>query len=164
MFTLAFIASFLATLSLASPLARQTSGCSDNGVLNDGGFTLLAVYKNDTKIQKPLAIGSNTNADPVGWLGVCRQSVLCDDHTDAQCMIQSAESLNLVVAKDFTMVNGGITAKRANGGEAAVSEQVEKDNGLLLFNRSTTATGRHLAPVEAYCERVSLMKRMVSCI
>jgi len=72
MFSLAFIASFLATLSLASPAERQTSLCPWNGVPDANNFTLLAVSKSDTKIRKPLAIGSNVSSysSNYAWLGV----------------------------------------------------------------------------------------------
>ena len=73
-------------------------------------------------------------------------------------MIQSAEPLNLIVARDFTMVKGGIIANRTNGSEAAVSEQVGNENDWLLFNRSATATGKRPAPVEAYSELVNFEK------
>jgi len=72
MFALAFIALSLATLALASPVERQTSLCPWNGVPDASNFTLLAAFKSDNNIRKPLAIGSNvlSNSSDYAWLGV----------------------------------------------------------------------------------------------
>jgi hypothetical protein len=72
MLALALIALFLATPSLASPVGRQTSLCPWNGVPNANNFTLLAVFKTDTSIQKPLALGSSVfpGFSSLAWLGV----------------------------------------------------------------------------------------------
>ena len=72
MFALAFIALFLAALSLASPTERQTSLCPSNGVPDANNFTLLAAFKSNTTIQKPLAIGLDVSSysSNYAWLGV----------------------------------------------------------------------------------------------
>jgi hypothetical protein len=66
------VAFSLATLILASPVARQASLCPWNGVPNASNFTLLSVSKTETSVQKPLALGSNGLPAPssVAWLGV----------------------------------------------------------------------------------------------
>jgi hypothetical protein len=65
------VISFLATLSLASPVARQTSLCPSNGTPNASNFTLLAVSKTDPSVQTPLALGSNgLTDDSTSYLGV----------------------------------------------------------------------------------------------
>ena len=73
MLPLAFIASFLTALSLASPAERQTPLCPWNGVPDADDFTLLAVSKSNTNIRKPLAIGSNVSSYSSNYaeLGVC---------------------------------------------------------------------------------------------
>jgi hypothetical protein len=78
MFSLALITSFLITLSLAAPAARQTSLCPSNGVPDANKFTLLAVSKTDTNIQKPLALGLDDEPTyvPLGWIGVLSQPSL----------------------------------------------------------------------------------------
>ena len=58
------ILSFLATLSLASPVAQQTTLCPWNGTPNASNFTLLSVSTADTSVQKPLALGSNGYSIP----------------------------------------------------------------------------------------------------
>jgi hypothetical protein len=67
MFALAFIALSLSTLSLASPAIvgrDQTPLCPWNGVPDANNFTLLAVFKTDFNVQKPLALSS------LAWIGV----------------------------------------------------------------------------------------------
>jgi hypothetical protein len=81
MFVLAFVASSLATLTLASPQSpkeRQTPLCPWNGVPDANNFTLLATSKSDTNIQKPLAIASDalSNSSDYAWLGVCITTLL----------------------------------------------------------------------------------------
>ena len=65
------IVSFLATLSLALPVAREKL-CSLNSSRNGNKFRLLSVSKQDRDIQMPLAIGSNSDPQPNSdiWLGV----------------------------------------------------------------------------------------------
>ena len=65
------IVSFIATLSLASPVAREKP-CSLNSSGNGNEFRLLSVSKKDRDIQMPLAIGSNSDPQPNSdiWLGV----------------------------------------------------------------------------------------------
>ena len=64
--------SFLATLSLASPVVRQTTLCPWDGTPNASNFTLLSVSKANTSVQKPLALGSNgyPTLSSETWLGV----------------------------------------------------------------------------------------------
>ena len=66
------VVSFLVTLSLGSPVARQTSLCPSNGVPNATKFTLLAVSKADTNVKKPLALGfpAPISTVPEAFLGV----------------------------------------------------------------------------------------------
>jgi len=67
MFALAFVALSLSTLSLASPAIvgrDQTPLFPWNGVPDANNFTLLAVFKKDSNVQKPLALGS------LAWIGV----------------------------------------------------------------------------------------------
>jgi hypothetical protein len=54
------VTSFLATLSLGSPMARQTPLCPGFSVPNAGNFTLLSVSKEDTTCKFPLALGFPT--------------------------------------------------------------------------------------------------------
>lgn len=62
------IVSFLASLSLASPVARQTSlsACISDGTTSADNFTLLAVSQvnPDLIVQTPLALGPNGPAGP----------------------------------------------------------------------------------------------------
>ena len=60
MFAFASLIPFLATLSVASPLGRQTSLCPSGGLPDSNRFTLRAVDKADTTVQKPLALSSST--------------------------------------------------------------------------------------------------------
>ena len=59
-----FVASFFATLSLASHIGRRQSACPSNGVPNASNFTLLAVVKSDTNIQKQLAVPISSTHGP----------------------------------------------------------------------------------------------------
>lgn len=132
MFTLAIlVASFLATLSLSSPLARQTSVCPWNGVPNASNFTLLSVSKAETGVQKPLALGSNGHPASVAWLG-------------------SAESIDPIVAQDFVLTDGGITGYASNGSLVGVSNPVANENGWLSFLRPDE--GATISPAKVYCE------------
>ena len=54
------VVSFLATLSLASPVARQTAAqCPSGGSGNAANFSLIAVSQEDVTNQWALAIGFN---------------------------------------------------------------------------------------------------------
>ncbi|KAI9453021.1 hypothetical protein BJY52DRAFT_1290936 [Lactarius psammicola] len=139
MFPLAIlVAPFLATLSLASPVARQTSQslCPWNGVPNTSNFTLVSVSKADSSIQKSLALGSNGLPPPrsVGWLG-------------------SAESLESIVAENFVLKDGGITAYALDGSPVGVSDAVATEDGWALF--ALLDEGETIAPAEVYCELFS---------
>lgn len=67
MLALAFVALSMSTLSLASPAIvgrGQTPLCPWNGIPDANSFTLLAVFKADSNVQKPLALSS------LAWIGV----------------------------------------------------------------------------------------------
>ena len=65
------VASFFATLSLGSPVARQTSLCSFASYPNASNyFTLLAVSIADTSVQTPLALGFPASNNTVPVIGV----------------------------------------------------------------------------------------------
>ena len=59
-----------------------------------------------------------------------------------------------IVAKNFTMVDGGITAYGSDGGMVGVSQEVPKENGFLSF--VLPAYGEAASPAKVYCELVSL--------
>jgi len=124
------VVSFLATLTLASPVARQASLCPWNGVPNASNFTLLSVSRTDTSVQKPLALGLAAHSS-VAWLG-------------------SAGSIHSIVAQNFVLADGGITAYASDGGVVAVSKPVPNESGLLSFLRPDK--GETVAPAEVYCE------------
>jgi hypothetical protein len=67
-------------------------------------------------------------------------------------MMQVADSISSITAKDFDMVNGGITAYGSDGSIAGVSNTVS-DNGPLSFTTSQDAS-----PSQVYCEMVSSEK------
>jgi len=62
-------------------------------------------------------------------------------------MVQSAESMNSIMAKNFVMVQGGITAYGSDGSIAAVSSGFS--HGLLSFVGTELMT-----PTQVYCELV----------
>jgi hypothetical protein len=68
MFAFAALIPILATLSVASPLGRQTDGslCPADGSSDAKKFTLVAIDTADATVQKPLALGSS------GWIAVFR--------------------------------------------------------------------------------------------
>jgi hypothetical protein len=127
------VAFSLATLILASPVARQASLCPWNGVPNASNFTLLSVSKTETSVQKPLALGSNGLPAPssVAWLG-------------------SAESIDSIVARNFVLADGGITAYTLDGDLVGVSNPVANESGGLSFLRPDERM--MAAPAEVYCE------------
>jgi len=71
------------------------------------------------------------------------------------CVTQSAESMKSesIIAKNFTMVNGGITAYGSDGRIVGVSQEVPKENGFLSF--LLPAYGAAASPARVYCELVS---------
>jgi hypothetical protein len=89
MFALPLVASFFATLSLPvvslTIAGRQTPLCPWNGVPNANNFTLLAVFKTDDNVEKPLALGSTIEPGfgSLAWIGVFSPPSLRDDHADA---------------------------------------------------------------------------------
>jgi len=72
------------------------------------------------------------------------------------CVTQSAESMNSesIIAKNFTMVDGGITAYGSDGRIVGVSEEVPKENGFLSC--LLPAYGVAASPAKVYCELVSI--------
>jgi hypothetical protein len=156
MFTIPLFASFLATFSLASPLGRQTTLCPWNGVPNADNFTLLAVFKTDNSIRKPLALGSNGPPDPspLSLLGVFMLLFLRNDGADMPfMMIQSADSINSTIAKYFVLTDGEITAYGPDGSLVGVSNQVANNSGQLSFFGPDDGAKGHSA--KPYCELVS---------
>jgi hypothetical protein len=155
MFTMALFASYLATFSLASPQGRQTSLCPWNGIANADNFTLLAVFKTDNAIREPLALGSNALPDPdLAWLGVFTPLFLRNDGANMPfIMMQSADSINSIIAKYFVLTDGEITAYGSDGSLVGVSNQVANTSGQLSFSRPDNGTTNDSA--KAYCELVS---------
>ena len=152
--------SSLATLSFASPVARQTSLCPWNGVPDASNFTLLSVSKADASIQKTLALGLNGLPAPssVAWLGVIilfvrwqRPGFLMTVLT-SHIWNASAESIDSIVAENFVLTDGGITAYAPDGGLVGVSNSVATENGWLSF--LLPDEGVTVAPAEVYCELV----------
>jgi hypothetical protein len=163
MFTMAFFASFLATFSLASPPGRQTSLCPWNGIANAHNFTLLAVFKKDNGIREPLALGSNGLSDPtsLAWLGVFTLLFLRNDGANVPfMMMQSAQSINSIIAKYFILTDGEITAYGPHGSLVGVSNPVANNSGQLSFFRPDNGTKGHSA--KAYCELVSFFNKLLS--
>ncbi|KAI0272310.1 hypothetical protein BC834DRAFT_840649 [Gloeopeniophorella convolvens] len=129
------VISLLATLSFASPVARQSSApaCAWNSVTDASNFTLLSVQKSDTSIQKQLVLG--TNGQPNGLTA----------------FLGTAESVTApIVAENFVMANGGITGYGADDRVTAVSLAVADENGWLSFARPSPLLTP--APADAYCE------------
>jgi len=75
-----------------------------------------------------------------------------------RCVTQSAESMKpeSIIAKNFTLVDGGITAYGTDGRIVGVSQEVPKENGFLSF--LLPAYGVAASPAKVYCELVSLKK------
>jgi len=133
MFTTGVFTSFLllATFSLASPMRRQTSLCPWNGIPDAANFTLLAVFKSNNSIQKPLAVG------------------LPDPSSLAAPLLGSAESIDSIIAQQFVLADGGITAYGSDGSLAGVSSPVANISGQLSF--PDPDNGATSSPAEAYC-------------
>jgi hypothetical protein len=72
MFAFAALIPILATLSVATPLGRQTaqSGCPATGTSDANKFTLVAVDPADISDQNSLALSSS------GWIAVFSQPFL----------------------------------------------------------------------------------------
>ena len=146
------VASFLATLSLGSPVARQTSLCSFASVPNASNFTLLAVSIADTSVQTPLALGLPTPYSTVPVIGVIvffGGDFLGDMLTD-EPILQSFDS-DLIVTQYFDLVNSGINAQAPNSGTVFLSSTVESESGLLSFHPASLSDG---PAAEIYCEAV----------
>jgi len=76
-----------------------------------------------------------------------------DDCADEPHVTQSAESIDSIVAQNFVLKDGGITAYASNGSLVGVSNPVATENGwlpFLLHDKDVT-----IAPAEVYCELVS---------
>lgn len=65
MLLLAFVVSFLATLSLASSVASRGGSCPPNGVLDATQFRLMAVDKTNTSCQEQLALTTKGTLTPI---------------------------------------------------------------------------------------------------
>lgn len=90
----------------------------------------------------------------MAW-GMYREALLDVMMLTPHGVTQSAESMNSesIIAKNFTMVNGGITAYGSVGRIAGVSQEVPKENGFLSF--LLPAYGVAASPAKVYCELVS---------
>jgi hypothetical protein len=73
-----------------------------------------------------------------------------------RCTTQSAESMKSIIARNFVMVDGGVTAHGPDDGIVGVSKYVPKENGLLSFLRPDNSTT--VSPDKVYCKLVSLEK------
>ena len=154
------ILSFLATLSLASPVARR-GVCPSNGSGNvNNNSRLLSVSKDDSSVQSSLAIGSNSYPTPNSetWLGVSTLFFFFFQFLSFARELMShiwnagnRLSLRVVVAKDFAMRDSGITAYSSGGGVVGVSDNVA-ENGLLPFIYPFEDV---FVDAEIYCELVS---------
>jgi len=67
-------------------------------------------------------------------------------------MMQSAESINPIIAKYFVLTGGEITAYGPDGSLVGVSNQVANNSGQLSFFRPDNGTAGCSAKV--YCELV----------
>ena len=160
MFVLAFVVSLLVTLSLASPsVVGRYIAFPNRCIQTDKNFTLTAVYKADTSIQKPLALGSNVLPNSVGWIGVGIFVIpLHNDCTDTRYILQSAESMNHIISSNFNINKGGLTAITPENLTTGVSQDVPMENGLLKFFLATD-TEMHASVEGVYCERVRTENR-----
>jgi len=69
------------------------------------------------------------------WLGVYIATLLDVMVLTRHCVTQSAEFMNSesIIAKNFSMVDGGITAYGSDGRIVGVSQEVPKEHGFLSF-------------------------------
>ena len=155
MFSMVFFASFLVTFILASSMGAQSSPCPWNSVTSADNFTLLGVYKTDNGIREPLALGSNglSNPSSLAWLGVFTLLFLRNGGANMPFMMQSAKSINSIIAKFFVMTDGEITAYGLDGSLVGVSNQVVNNSGQLSFFRPDYGATGYSAS-KAYCELV----------
>ncbi|KAF8261719.1 hypothetical protein EI94DRAFT_1809856 [Lactarius quietus] len=128
-----FVVSFLATLSVASPVARQTSVCPSGGSANASNFTMLAVSKTNTSDQRSVGLGSVglSLLGSVGWLA-------------------ATDTINNLLAENFILTDGQIAAYGSDGSPIGVSSPVPTANGKLGFNNAYD--GVQIVPGEGYCE------------
>lgn len=77
-------------------------------------------------------------------------------------MAQSAESIYSILAKNFVLADGGVTAYASDGTAVAVSYQVPSENGLLSFIRTDLSYGQPVSPAKVYCMLVSF-EPLFSC-
>jgi len=73
-----------------------------------------------------------------------------------RCTTQSAESIKSIIARNFVMVEGGVTAYGPDDSIVGVSKYVPKENGLLSFLRPDNGTT--VSPAKVYCKLVSFEK------
>jgi hypothetical protein len=71
--------------------------------------------------------------------------------------MQSARSIDSIIAKYFILTDGEVTAYGPDGSLVGVSNHVANNSGQLSFFRSDNgATGY---PTKAYCELVSFLQQ-----
>ncbi|KAH9976072.1 hypothetical protein BJV74DRAFT_798726 [Russula compacta] len=133
MLVLASVVSMLATLSLASSVGTREDHCPHDGVQYAPPFTLLAVDRTNTSDQEPLALTAKGTLTP---------TPLTDD-----------ESSNTIIAKNFTMKDGGITAYAPNGSVVAVSDGVHAEISVITFTLTNNATA--VPPGKEYCRLIN---------
>jgi hypothetical protein len=61
--------------------------------------------------------------------------------------------MDSIIARNFIMVDGGVTAYASDDSVAGVSKEVPNENGWLSFLRSDNGTT--VSPAKVYCELVS---------
>lgn len=76
-------------------------------------------------------------------------------------MMQSAKSINSIIAEYFVLTDGEITAYGPDGRLVGVSNQVANNSGQLSFLRPEKGATGHSA--KAYCELVSFFNSFPSC-
>jgi hypothetical protein len=75
-------------------------------------------------------------------------------------MMQSAESINSVIARNFVLTEGELTAYGPDDSIVGVSNPVANNSGQLSFLRINNDTIYHRNSAEVYCELVS---RLIVC-
>jgi hypothetical protein len=75
-------------------------------------------------------------------------------------MMQSAESINSVIARNFVLTDGELTAYGPDDSIVGVSNPVANNSGQLSFLRPNNDTIYHRNSAEVYCELVS---RLIVC-
>ncbi|KAF8268702.1 hypothetical protein EI94DRAFT_1700037 [Lactarius quietus] len=105
---------FLATLSVASPVARQAPGFQCDS-LDFSDFTIDAVDTNDPLIKLGLTIAtSGSSFTPIAIPLVVPSNI---------------------ITETFNMIEGGLNAIESSGHPVAISAPVSFTNSLLFLNR-----------------------------